>query len=291
MIRPKSKSLCVQILTVATSLFVPVAIVNAQSNASDFPYVVPYEVGTSEFAHGDNITITSFRGTRDVVTTNETYCVDGTYTLASNDKATLAFYATVPNSGPIPTDPRQEIQITKGSGKFHLIKPMNELGYLHVSFYDGVGSFGEVYFGQGDWVLQNAFSHPNNLKRQALFDYLGNPVSPPAGLDAAYTKSGLSNTVALAAQNAGINLKRIEFDDSEFPCLVGVVANAGDFGKLETRIKELTGEFSGSVGNSKCHAFNIVPSREFPSAVAERIDRRLGVREEMLYDKLRAERR
>jgi hypothetical protein len=285
-----SKSLCIQLLAVATSLFLPVASAPAQSNAPEFPYVVPYEIGTSEFSPGDSITITSFRGTRDVVTTNETYSVEGTYTLTSKDRAMLAFYATVPNSGPIPTDPRQEIQITKGSGKFHLIKPVKELGYLHISFYDG-GSFGGVYFGQGDWVLQNAFSHPNNLKRQALFDYLGNPVSPPTSLDAAYTKSGLSNTVALAAQNAGINLKRIEFDDSEFPCLVGVVANAGDFGKLETQIRELTGEFSGSVGNSKCHAFNIVPSREFPSTVAERIGRRLEVREEMLYDKLRAESR
>ncbi len=78
-------------------------------------------------------------------------------------------------------------------------------------------------------------------------------------------------------------------DDSEFPCLVGIVSEAGDFEKLEAQIKKLTGEFDGSVGNSTRHAFNLVPWRAFPSNTSQRIGRRLGVREEMLYDKLIAE--
>lgn len=35
---------------------------------------------------------------------------------------------------------------------------------------------------------------------QALYDYLGNPVAPPARLDAAFTKAGLTSAVQDAAQ-------------------------------------------------------------------------------------------
>ena len=279
-----------KVLTLLTALSVSVVTGSTEPAASEFPFQVPFELGKAEFASGDNITITTLHGTRDVITTNETYCVEGTYSLSSHDKAELAFFETVPNSGPTPTDPRELVDLTKGSGTFRLIKRVSEQGYLHVSFYDGNG-FGGVYFGQGDWVLRNSFNHPKNQKPQALFDYLGNPVALPANLDPAYTKAGLSNTINLAARNAGITLKKIEIDDSEFPCLVGVISEAGDFDKLEAQIKKLTGEFSGSVGNSKCHAFNIVPWRAFPADASQRIGRRLGVREEMLYDKLCAESR
>jgi hypothetical protein len=277
-----------QELTLLAAVSVSIGTALAEPAPSEFPFQVPFEIGTTEFAAGDNITITALHGTRDIITTNEYYCVEGNYSLVSHDKASLAFYATVPNSGPTPDDPLQSTNIPEGSGTFRLIKRVNDLGYLHVSFYDG-SNFGGVYFGQGEWVLWNSFNHLNNQKRQALFDYLGNPVAPPANLDPAYTKSGLSNTINLAAQNAGITLKKIEIDDSEFPCLIGVISEAGDFDKLETQIKKLMGEFSGSVGNSHCHAFNIVPWRAFPADTAQRIGRRLGVREEMLYDKLSAE--
>jgi hypothetical protein len=278
-----------QTLTLLAALSVRVATVGAEPVSSEFPYQVSYELGTAEFAPGDNITITAVSGTRDVITTNETYCVEGTYTLASRDKAQLGFYATIANSGRTPVDPRQVAQITKGSGTFRLIKSVHDQGYLHVSFYNG-NSFGGVYFGQGEWVLRKSFSHANNQDpNQALFEYLGNPVAPPADLDPAYTKSGLSNTIELAARNAGVTLKKIEMDDSEFPCLIGVVSEAGDFDKLQAQIRKLTGEFNGSVGSPDCHAFSIVPWQAFPAGAAQRIGRRLGVREQMLYDKLSAE--
>lgn len=274
-----------QKLTLLAILSVTIVTASAEPTPSEFPFQAPFELGTAEFAPGDNITITALHGTRNVITTNETYCVEGVYSLSSHDEARLAFYATVPNSGPTPDDPLQWTNITKGSGTFRLIKRVNDLGYLHVSFYDG-NNLGGVYFGQGEWVLRNSFNHPNNQKPQAIFEYLGNPVAPPADLDPAYTKSELSNTINLAARNAGISLEKIEIDESEFPCLVGVISEPGDFDKLAAQIKTLLGEFSGSVGNSKCHAFNIVPWRAFPADTAQRIGRRLGVREEMLYDKL-----
>ena len=89
---------------------------------ADFPNVIQVGIGDAEFAPGDNITITSVTGTRDVITTNESYCVEGNYTLSSQDQADLSFFATVPNSGPAPIDSRQTVRITKGSGTFRLIK-------------------------------------------------------------------------------------------------------------------------------------------------------------------------
>jgi len=56
-----------------------------------------------------------------------------------------------------------------------------------------------------------------------LYKYLGNPVAPPADLEDAYTKEGLTQGMQTAAQNAGISLEKLEIDDSEFPYLVGAV--------------------------------------------------------------------
>ncbi len=56
--------------------------------------MVPFELGTAEFSPGDSITIQRVTGTSPTIRTGETYCVEGTYTLASRDKADLALFAT-----------------------------------------------------------------------------------------------------------------------------------------------------------------------------------------------------
>jgi len=164
----------------------PVSSLLAQSVAGELPQAVQYELGKSEFASGDDITILQVRGTSDSIKVGETYSVEGTYKLASQDKADLAFYATtMVASGPTPVDPQQHVEVMKGSGSFHLVKTMSEDGYLHVSFYPAKSGsdFGGVYFGQGDRVLRAGWrsslssasvSGPN----QALLEYLGNPVVP-----------------------------------------------------------------------------------------------------------------
>jgi len=275
--------------------------------SADFPYVVNYELGKAEFAAGDSITITALHGTREVITTNETYCVEGTYTLGSRDKAELCFFATTSgNSGPTPVDPRQTVHVTRGTGTFRLIKTMTEDGYLHLSFYNG-GAISGVYFGQGEWVLrQKGFSHPDEPSRSpdnsssatasaasssdpnhAMLEYLGNPVPPPSGMDAAYSKRGLNDALQLAAKNAGISFKRIEIDDSEFPFIVGVTCGEGDWANLANQMKKMTGyEYNGSIGSSTCNAFNLVPSSSFPSETSQRIGRRLWLREQMLFDRI-----
>src|SRR6185503_1599137 len=78
----------------------------AAPNANDFPHLVQFEVGDTEFALGDQITITEVRGTMATFVTNETYYVAGTYTLSSRDEAELSLFVTVPNSGPSRVDPK-----------------------------------------------------------------------------------------------------------------------------------------------------------------------------------------
>ncbi|MGA2175802.1 MAG: hypothetical protein ABSH38_12560 [Verrucomicrobiota bacterium] len=276
---------------------------------ADFPYPVQFELGEAEFAPGDNITITQVRGTSAAITTNQTYCVDGTYTLASRDQANLCLFATTLQNVATPTDPQQTVRITNGTGTFHLVKTMTAEGYLHVTFYPVVrgSGFGGVYFGQGQWVLKKkGWSYLSNASdmggasnsavsslagaNKALFEYLGDPVPPPSRLDARYTTDGLSNAVQLAASKAGITLKRMVIDDSEFPGVIAIVVPEGDSAKIDDQLRAMAGyEYNGSVSSSTCKVFNLVPWRAFPTDVVKRIGRRLGLREQVLYDKTSAQ--
>jgi hypothetical protein len=281
------------------------------STVADFSSVVPFELGEGEFVPVDSITIQRVSGTSPTIRAGETYCVEGTYTLASKEKADLALFATTMSMGSTPTDPSQVMRIERGSGTFRLVKTMREDGYLHLSFYPvpGGNSFGGIYFGQGKWVLRHkgwsyfdtrpraqdylatgrstdgpvSFTGPN----QFLLEYLGDPVAPPADMDAAYTKDGLIKAVQTAARNAGITLKRIEIDDSEYPFLVGVICKEGDYSKLKDQLRKMEGyAYNGSVGSNTHNAMNIVPYRVMPPALFERVSHRTGLRMEVLHDKI-----
>jgi hypothetical protein len=291
-----------------------------RSDVRYFPYKVSFELGDAEFAPGDNITIEEVRGTSEGITTGQTYCVSGTYTLASKEEAKISLFATATSgSGRSQIDPSQTMHVTKGSGSFRLIKTMNEPGYLHVSFYpakSGSG-FGGVYFGQSDGVLRNkhfSYLQGNTLSpavsldsgggdasgapspmveaaadaNRILLDYLGEPVAQPANLAFAYTKEGILRAIQSAANQEGVTLKKLELEDSEFPCLLGVaVDQASDFEKVKANLKR-TGlyDYPGSVGSDTCHAFTIVPYHAYPSDTAERIHHRLMLREQVFYDKI-----
>jgi hypothetical protein len=124
---------------------------------------------------------------------------------------------------------------------------------------------------------------------QILFDYLGNPVSPPANMDAAFTKEGLTSAVQDAAQAANISLTKVVVDDSEFPFLVGVVCeNKGDMEKLKEQIrKNAVYNYSGGVGGDGRMVMNLVPHSAFPTDAGQRIYRRMMLREEVLSDQIR----
>jgi hypothetical protein len=277
--------------------------IGAVAAEPEFPYLIAYELGDTEFAPGDAIDIQQMRGTLPAISTGGVYCVEGTYTLASKDEATLALFSTSKNqSGPTPVDAAQKTKVSKGSGTFRLIKRMDDDGYLHVSFYSG-NSFGGVYFGQGDGVLRHkswSVLQPNQTAtttdwsaqsaNQALRHYLGEAVPPPPRMDPKYSVEGLSNAVVAAAQAAGVPAQ-VKIEGSEFPFLVGVICSRPSFARLiEELKKDKAYADQGSVGSETCQAMNIVPYPALPSEASERISRRLTVRMQMFHERLSATR-
>jgi hypothetical protein len=137
------------------------------------------------------------------------------------------------------------------------------------------------------WLLVGCSKHATG-PNQVLFDYLGNPVAPPANMDAAYTKEGLTSAMQEAAQAANITLTKVEVDDSEFPFLVGVIsANKGDVEKLKAQIRKMAiYNYSGGVGGDTRLVMNLVPYKAFPTDAYERIQRRMMLRAAVFYDKI-----
>lgn len=120
-----------------------------------------------------------------------------------------------------------------------------------------------------------------------LSQYMGSPIAAPQNLSPAYSKDGLLRALQAAAQNAGISIKTVQADDSEFPCLLGVITAPGDWEKLKTQIKKLEGySYSGSVGSDEYNAINITPQTAFPSETAQTINRRLTLRMQRLAGQL-----
>ena len=281
--------------------------------AIDLHYTIPVELGDAHFAPGDSITIGQVQGASDQLKPGGTYCVSGTYTLASHAEANLALFTTVAADSPAGStqvEQRQTIHVTQGTGAFRLITTLNAEGYLHVSFYPvpSGNDFGGIYFGQGKWVLhhrdfsglaESSAAHPPAAVPQtpalsaanlAMLAYLGNAVAAPAGLPASYTPDGLRQAIQTAAQQAGATLRKIEIEDSEFPALVGVICEHDDYVKLMSQIKTMS-EYAdqGGVGGQLYHAMGIIPYQAFPADSSEIIEHRLMLREQMLYDKLSQE--
>ncbi|HEY3762979.1 MAG TPA: hypothetical protein VGN23_14640 [Verrucomicrobiae bacterium] len=277
----------------------------AAKGTTDFAYTVPFELGDTEFASGDSITIQEVRGTSDEIRAGGTYCVTGTYTLSSEDSASLNFFETTTNPVMTPVGPQQTMRVQKGAGSFRLIMRMADPGYLHVTFYAHHHGIGGVYFGQGQWVLHHKqFSYhaessrpeagnlpSSNDPNAVLYGYLGDPVAPPANLDAAYTKEGLIQGMQTAAQKTGVKLVKLEIDDSEFPYLVGVAfVTKKDTERFKAQLKKMPGySDTGGVGGETTYAMNLVPGQAYPPGIGDRIDHRMILRELVLLDKLQGE--
>jgi serine/threonine protein kinase/Flp pilus assembly protein TadD/photosystem II stability/assembly factor-like uncharacterized protein len=110
-------------------------------NAS-FGATTNFYIGQTNFPEGDSIEITSVERSENQIT------VKGHYNLVSHDNALLALYITTTNAASTPTDPKQEMHISKGSGDFELTHPHLVPGLLHVNMYAADGRpFAEIYFG------------------------------------------------------------------------------------------------------------------------------------------------
>ena len=125
---------------------------------------------------------------------------------------------------------------------------------------------------------------------EALASYLGEAVPPPADIDFAYSKEGLLSSIQQAAQLAGVSLKKLEIETSEFPFLAGVVCDsAADFEKLKAQFKNMPNyEWGESVGSRGECAFNITPLQNFSSEERRRIVRRTLLRTGLFKDQLAA---
>ncbi|HTX22223.1 MAG TPA: protein kinase [Candidatus Aquilonibacter sp.] len=98
-------------------------------------------IGQAYFPKGDSIEITSVERGRNQMT------VKGHCNLVSHDQALLALYITTTSNITVPTDSKQEMQISKGRGDFELIDTHLVSGLPHVSMYADGKSFAALYFG------------------------------------------------------------------------------------------------------------------------------------------------
>ena len=284
-----------------------------EMTGQQFPQVIPYELGASGFAAGDQITITSVRGNREHIEPGGSYLVEGTYTLASADGASLALFCTTRGpSGPTPIQDGQRIKITTGTGKFSLYETNVPDGWLHVSFYPHHSDWhGGVYFGEKgkeSSVMRNQswFEKPaaestgtqsdtggglTSKANRALIAYLGDPVAPPAGMDPRYNREHLLKAFSNLCQNAGWVTTRLAVDDSEFPFLVyGTLDGAHKLPEKPVFEEQKGYTYSGSVtGNngegSTYFAVSMVPTSQYPTGQEDACSRRLLIRLEMLSDK------
>jgi beta-lactamase regulating signal transducer with metallopeptidase domain len=151
----------------------PLLVTRNAASTSDFPYVVPFELGETRFLPGDRITITEVRGSADSIALRQIYCVKGRYTLASHDRAQLSVGITADNAadGTRTGFKPQDTIVNKGEGTFTLLLPMACKGWPHVSFYpaDGGNGFGGVYFGSEDSLAKPVSEKaPGTAKQDAL---------------------------------------------------------------------------------------------------------------------------
>lgn len=110
---------------------------------------VGVEIGQVSFPNKDVIHITHVQRDAQFLT------VHGDYELVSQDAATLALYITAIDKehAKSKTDPRQQIEVKKGTGTFTLTHPDPYPGMPHVTFYSlwtkagGGKPFGGIYFG------------------------------------------------------------------------------------------------------------------------------------------------
>ncbi len=122
----------------------------------------PFYIGQKYFPQGDHLEITSVERSATAIT------VKGFYNLASHDQALLALYITTTNDIRVPTDSKQQLQISKGRGDFELTDPHIVPGLPHLSLYATNGTpFAAIYFGnqaealaesQASWITNESAS-------------------------------------------------------------------------------------------------------------------------------------
>jgi RNA polymerase sigma factor (sigma-70 family) len=164
-----------------------------------------------------------------------------------------------------------------------LLRLRGEVGVLQSQLKDASASTAKTAV-----AMRGSSQSTNDFRNLAILDFLGNPVPPPANLDAAYTKEGLMNAIQTAAQMANVSVERVEIDDSEFPYLVAVtVDNKADREALESKIKGMNQYvYSGGISSDTTTVFNMTPGNQFPVGTGSVVGSRLMVRQMMIMNKI-----
>jgi hypothetical protein len=281
--------------------------------------VIQPEVGATELAPGDQITISSLRGNEDHLALGGHYTVDGSYTLSSADSADLAWFATsrAPSTS-TPVRDAEHVGISRGAGSFHLEKTLLVDGWLHLTFFVDGHPHGGIYFGEkgiestvlraktwSDFPDSRSSSPKGAIpgsgesagilsgdrSNRAIMAFLGDPVPPPANLDPRYAPANLKAAFNSLGAKLGLTVRRLEVDESEFPfVLYGLVAGPCDYHALASGFRQMEGygyggsvTRSGSDGETK-FSIDIIPEGQLPGDRAEDCSRRLMIRLQMLAD-------
>jgi len=120
-----------------------------------FRHRVPFEIGRTEIADGNAITIEEVRGTRPAIEVGGMYIVTGTYKFAADD-GRLYFWQTAKNwNNTGPNLDTQVARLRKGEGRFALLHDMRGAGYFHLVLRTDDGrEVADVYFGHGETLLK-----------------------------------------------------------------------------------------------------------------------------------------
>jgi hypothetical protein len=297
---------------------VGVHLATSTAKAAD-SFAIQPEVGATEFAPGDRISITSLHGNEEHLAHGGHYAIDGTYTLSSADNAELAWFSTSRGPGnPTPIRDSEHVEVSRGAGNFHLEKSLNDDGWFHLTFYVDGHPHGGIYFGEkgfGDTVLRrknwtdfpspqsdggtsansdiggSTRSQPDDRGNRAIMAFLGDPVPAPVTLDPRYTPSNLKAAFNTLSSKLGLTVSRLGVDDSEFPyVLFGLVAGRCDYHALADGLRQMEGyDYGGSVtgggpGGGTNFAIDIIPEGQLPKDRAGDCRRRLMIRLQMLAD-------
>ena len=147
---------------------------------------------------------------------------------------------------------------------------------------------GRLVAGEGKAAADDSAEIASGSANRAIMAYLGDPVPVPASLDPKYNAKNLASAFTTLSQKAGLRVQKLAVDDSEFPFLVGVIcANRDDMEKLKQEIRKLPDyNYTGGFGGNNSYAMNLVHYRAFPKGAAERIHRRMSLREQILFERM-----
>jgi RNA polymerase sigma factor (sigma-70 family) len=129
----------------------------------------------------------------------------------------------------------------------------------------------------------------DNSNADAFLAFLGEPVQPPPDVNPAYSQQGIMNAVQQAAQLAGISLKKVEIETSEFPFLAAAAwESEADYQKFKAQFKNMPDyEYGGGTGSYELCVFTITPYRSLPAELIQRVSRRLTLRCQMFRDQVK----